>query len=342
MASTEQNLTATEGHPSAYNMADNHVTNGPVAEKAKEQAIKTENELSNLAASRTTQSQPAATGQQLTHYHSFFTSLLGWEYPRASAIAYISIILFIFGARYLDLLRYAFKLTWMTLGITVAAEVAGKALLSAGFTSQIRPRRYYVLPKETLDALIGDVHELVNFFIIESQRIIFAENVWASTAAFLGAFVSYFLIKIVPFWGLSLIETSVAFLVPLVYITNKELIDYHIKNVTDVMNQHTTQAKHLASHHAAIAAEATKQYASEYSAKAQEMIGVPRARSQSPADTTPLKTEKPNGTSNVLSTTPAYKESDFPPAPKEEFKASPIADTTTSEAHDKDDLLLAI
>jgi hypothetical protein len=70
----------------------------------------------------------------------------------------------------------------MTLGITVAAEIAGKALFSAGFTSQIRPRKYYVLPKETLDSMIGDVHELINFFVIESQRIVFAENVLASTA----------------------------------------------------------------------------------------------------------------------------------------------------------------
>jgi len=155
---------------------------GPVAENAKEQAIKTQNEFSNLAAARTTPSQPAATGQPLTHYHSFFSSLLSWENPRASAIAYIAIVLFIFGARYLNLLRYAFKLTWMTLGVTVAAEIVGKTLFSQGLTSQMRPRKYYTMPRETLDAMIGDVHELVNFFIIETQRIIFAENVFASAA----------------------------------------------------------------------------------------------------------------------------------------------------------------
>lgn len=107
---------------------------------------------------------------------------MSWENPRASAIAYVSIVLFIFGARYLHLLRYAFKFTWMTLGVTVLAEIAGKALFNNGFTSQIRPKKYYVLPKETLDAMIGDVHELINFFVIEAQRIVFAENVFASAA----------------------------------------------------------------------------------------------------------------------------------------------------------------
>jgi hypothetical protein len=90
--------------------------------------------------------------------------------------------LFIFGARYLDLLRYAFKITWMTLGVTVLAEVTGQSLFNTGFTSQIRPKKYFVLSKETIESLTGDVYELINFFIIESQRIVFAENVFASTA----------------------------------------------------------------------------------------------------------------------------------------------------------------
>jgi len=159
---------------------------GPVAENVKDQSAKTQAEFSNLAASRTTPTTTTATGQQLTHYHSFFTSLLSWENPRASGIAFVSVILFIFAARYLNILRYAFKLTWMTLGVTVLAEATGKALFSHGFTSQIRPRKYYTVPKETLDSLIGDVHELINFFVIESQRIVFAENVFASGAVSFG------------------------------------------------------------------------------------------------------------------------------------------------------------
>lgn len=100
----------------------------------------------------------------------------------ASAIAYVSIIAFIFSVRYLDVIRWGFKLTWMILGITIAAEAAGKAVMNTGIASQLRPRRYYTVPRETLDVLIGDVHELVNFLVIESQRIVFAENIWASLA----------------------------------------------------------------------------------------------------------------------------------------------------------------
>lgn len=74
------------------------------------------------------------------------------------------------------------KLTYMVLGVTVLAEAVGKAAFSTGFTSQIRPKKYYTVSKETLNSAIGDVHELVNFFVIEAQQIVFAENIFVSAA----------------------------------------------------------------------------------------------------------------------------------------------------------------
>ena len=78
------------------------------------------------------------------------------------------------------MIRWGFKITWITLGATIAAEILGKTVLNNGLATQLRPRRYYTVPRETLDAAIGDVHELVNFFVIEAQRIVFAENISAS------------------------------------------------------------------------------------------------------------------------------------------------------------------
>ncbi|KAI9645571.1 hypothetical protein NHQ30_006313 [Ciborinia camelliae] len=306
----------------AANAVGNHpltqsVVNGPVADNVREQHAKTQAEFSNLANSRTTPTTPAATGQQLTHYHSFFSSLLSWDNPRASGIAYLSTVAFIFAARYLDILRYSFKVTYMALFVTVLAEGLGKMVFSHGLTSQFRPKKYYTISKETLDSLLGDVHELINFFVIESQRILFAENVFASLAAFLGAFVSYYLIKLIPFWGLSLIATSVLFISPLIYKTNKEFINHHLANASNVVNRQTEQVKQLASQHAAQVAETTKQYAGEYAHKAQEMIGSARSRSGSPEASRVTSPTKTNG----------IKEEDFPAAPKEEFKT----ETATEE-----------
>jgi len=305
---------AVKNHPITQN-----ITNGPVAENVKDQTAKTSAEFSNLAASRTTPATPAATGQPLTHYHSFFSSLLSWEHPRASGIAYLATVLFIFAARYLDIIRYSFKVTYMILGITVLAEAVGKGLFSTGFTSQVRPKKYYTVSKETLNSLIGDVHELINFFVIEAQQIVFAENLFVSGAAFIGAFLSYYLIKVVPFWGLSLIGTSVLFLAPLIYKTNKELIDANLSKASSVINQQTEQVKQIATQQAARATETTKSLVGDYSAKASEMIGSARGRSTSPiASAKPAKTEPLDVKENI----PAYKSEDFPIAPKEEFKSS--------------------
>lgn len=158
------------------------IQNGPVAENARNQAYQTQSEFGNLAAARQTPATKTATGQDLTHYHSLFYSLLSWENPRATAISYATIVLFIFACRYLPLVRYGLRLTWMVLGITAAAEIAGRMVFDQGMASKLRPRKYYVIPRETLESTMDDVEQLINFFVIEAQRIVFAENVYATVA----------------------------------------------------------------------------------------------------------------------------------------------------------------
>jgi hypothetical protein len=52
--------------------------------------------------------------------------------------------------------------------------------MGSSITGAIRPRRYYKLPKETLEAALDDAENLINFFVIEIQRIVFAENIPAT------------------------------------------------------------------------------------------------------------------------------------------------------------------
>jgi hypothetical protein len=66
--------------------------------------------------------------------------------------------------------------------VVTLAEAASKLVAGGSVTSSVRPRRYYKIPKETLEATLDDVEQLINFFVIESQRVVFAENV-AVTAA---------------------------------------------------------------------------------------------------------------------------------------------------------------
>lgn len=53
-----------------------------MAQNIRDETAKTSTEFGILAASRRTPATPAATGQPLTHYHSFFSELLSWKNPR--------------------------------------------------------------------------------------------------------------------------------------------------------------------------------------------------------------------------------------------------------------------
>ena len=195
---------------------------------------------------------------------------------------------------------------------TAAAEVAGKLVLSQGLASSFRPKRYYTIPRESLEASLEDVEQLINFFVIEFQRILFAENVMVTVAACSAAFISYWLIKVVPLWGLSLIGTSIIFLGPLIYINNKEFIDEHLANAHEVVNSQANQVKELAGQHTARYSETMKQYAGDYSAKAQGYIG--SARNKAPdmgRNSSAPSTAGPDSN-------PGLSSQDFPHAPKQE------------------------
>ncbi|RMZ73814.1 cell lysis [Pyrenophora seminiperda CCB06] len=285
--------------------AKNTVMNGPVAQNVKAESAKTRDEFADLVDSRTVPDHKAATGQNLTHYHSMFYRLLSWKNPRATGIAFASTVVFIFATRYLNLIRYIFKASYMILGLTAAAEVAGQATIGRGLTSQFRPRQYFTIPKASLERMTDDLEQLVNFFVIESQRIVFAENVYVTVTAFFTSLLSYFLIKFVPLWGLALISTVITFLGPLVYIKNKDVIDAQLEKGYNIANQQAQQVKGLANQHAGNAMKTVQGYTQQATAKAQETVNQYRGRSASPE----------------------VKKADFPSAPKH----APVAESSDEE-----------
>jgi ABC-type multidrug transport system fused ATPase/permease subunit len=211
-----------------------------------------------------------------------FYRLLSWKNPRATGIAFAGTVVFIFAARYLNLIRYIFKTSYMVLGATAAAEIAGQMAIGRGLTSQFRPRQYFTIPKASLERLTDDFEQLINFFVIESQRIVFAENVYVTVAAFFASLLSYFLIKFVPLWGLALISTFITFLGPLIYIKNKDVIDAQLEKGYNIANQQAQQVKGLANQHAGNAMKTVQGYTQQATAKAQETVNQYRGRSTSP------------------------------------------------------------
>lgn len=80
-------------------------------------------------------------------------------------------------ARFMNIFKYSLRLTYFVLGVTATIEIAGKMIFEDGLASKVRPKKYFTIPRESLERSLEDVEQLVNFFVIEAQRILFAENV---------------------------------------------------------------------------------------------------------------------------------------------------------------------
>lgn len=122
--------------------------------------------------------------------------------------------------------------------------------------------------------------------------------------------MSYYLVKLVPYWGLALVATTLAFIVPLIYTSNQELIDQHLKSASDVINAQTAQVQGVVQKQAENVTSMTKQYAGDYTGKVQEML-----RGKGPTTTQ----------SETLGKQPEYvpKKAAFPTAPVDEPEAAP-------------------
>ncbi|RJE26691.1 hypothetical protein PHISCL_00922 [Aspergillus sclerotialis] len=306
------------------------LSKGPVVDNIKSEATRTHDELRDLRNAQVP-STTTSTGQHLTRYHSLLYSLLSWEQPRATAVSYLSVISFIFAARFLPLLRWVFKFVYLSLGLTLAAEIAGRVVLSQGLAGSFRPRKYFTIPRETLEASLEDIQQLLDFFLIEFQRVLFAENIVHTVAAFSAAFIAYWLIRFLPFWGLSFIAANIAYLGPLVYMNNREVIDAHIENAESIIIKQANQLKDLAEEQTSHATGLMKQYMDEYSVKAQQYVN--------PRSVSPEMSKVPAPTQVKTETTPQIKTMDFPEAPKDEPVSVPVAEQTKPQEPIQEPLL---
>lgn len=107
-------------------------------------------------------------------------------------------------------------------------------------------------------------------------------------------------------WGMALLSTSVIFLAPLIYISNKELIDGHLEHASNVAASQAAQVRDIAGAHAGRGFEAVKGYTGDVTNKAGEFVGQARQKIPIPA------------------AKQGVNEGDFPRAPNSELPSQPI------------------
>ena len=144
---------------------------------------------------------------------------------------------------------------------------------------------------------------------------------------------AYWLIKFLPFWGLSVIAVTVAYFGPLVYMNNYEVIDAHVEEAQSVVNAQATLLKGHVEERVVHVKGVAQKYVDDYSNLAQQYLVPRRPASKSPEMTKSAATE----IKKELNAEPEIKPSAFPEAPKTE----PLAESFGQATGAKEPLLAA-
>lgn len=144
-----------------------------------------------------------------------------------------------------------------------------------------------------------------------------------------------------PLWGLAVISTTIAYIGPLVYISNREIIDEQIANLQAIISSQTNQLKDLAGERTSHATGLMKQYVGDYSSKAQEYIG---RRSTSPEMSKVAVKDEPilEVPEPVAHPEPLIKTEDFPEAPNVEPVAQVVESVESEPQTTEREPLLAV
>ena len=148
----------------------------------------------------------------------------------------------------------------------------------------MKPRTYYQVNKSTFDALFGEIANVSNFFVLEFQRLLFAEKTSHTAVAFVISFLAYKLVRYIPLWGLSLMGTLLAFILPPLYLRHQEVIDKHIEQAQHMAAQKVKFAQDMAGEKVGVVSERAKSVTSEWGKKAG--VELPWSPTKTPVTTT--------------------------------------------------------
>ena len=157
----------------------------------------------------------------------------------------------------------------------------------------MKPRQYYQVNKNTFDVLFSEIANVSNFFVLEFQRLLFAEKTVHTAVAFVISFLAYKLVRYIPLWGLALVGAIMAFTLPPLYLRNQEVIDQHITQAQNLAAEKANYARNIAGEKVGVVAERARVVTSDLGKKA----GVELPWSPSKVSATTTTTTKPTTTS---------------------------------------------
>ncbi|ETS73891.1 hypothetical protein PFICI_13757 [Pestalotiopsis fici W106-1] len=139
----------------------------------------------------------------IAHTDSLY-KYLDWENPLRTVGSYVTAASLLLGLHYFPLTSLLLKAVATVLGVMSVAAFAGQSFNSNANTKTRHDRRNYTkVPEATLNATLRDVHDFVQYAVVEAQRILFGEDLSKTLAAFAGTTALYWFIKVLSPFGLT-------------------------------------------------------------------------------------------------------------------------------------------
>lgn len=101
---------------------------------------------------------------------------INWEDPIRTLGLYIGALSILFGAHYLPLTQVALKGGVTTLGVVSVTEFASRLFSANSLSARLRPKEYKQIPESTLNATLKDIHDLIQYAVVQAQRIVFGQD----------------------------------------------------------------------------------------------------------------------------------------------------------------------
>ncbi|KAF4959253.1 hypothetical protein FSARC_10769 [Fusarium sarcochroum] len=159
--------------------------------------------------------QPAGRRTPQTNQDSLY-KYISWEDPARTMGSYFAALGFLLAVHYLHITQLALKLSAIALGAMSLAEFAGRSFGPNNFLSRLRPREYKTVPESTLNATLKDIHDFIQYAVVQAQKVVYAQDLEATFGAFLAITSLYFLIQFMSPFGIAVLGLTTVYIIPLI------------------------------------------------------------------------------------------------------------------------------
>jgi len=199
---------------------DTHQPDQETAEivSALEETLHSETQKKMDAESRRRELEGQHTGTLkgiIAHPDSLY-KYISWEDPVRTFGSLIAVLGILSGVHFLPLTQTALKVAATTLGGVTIAEYAHRVFTTNTFLARLRPKEYRKVPESVLNDTLKDIHDLVQYTVVETQKIVLGEHLDKTFAAAFSLTVLYWLAKLMSSFTIVVLGLTTIYTLPLI------------------------------------------------------------------------------------------------------------------------------